>query len=279
MRMRKIVFAGLTTLLFAFSAQQAPAGTVLEEYCSIQPKVTEIAKHGYTAFVGNSFFYYNNGMQSMATKLAQSLPTPVKGFSATLIAISGSGQNWHDMESYFRPNAIGSTAFNPDNTIRTKQYPEGKLFDVVIMLDNSQGPIHPQLGPIFQDFAARHAKTIRTHDAEPVLFMSWAYADKPEMTKQLAEAYTDEANKNNMLVIPAGLAFAKAKALKPDIVLHAKDNRHPSYAGSYLSAATTVAALYGVSPVDATFNGDLPADTARFLRQVAWDTVREFFGK
>jgi hypothetical protein len=33
---------------------------------------------------------------------------------------------------------------------------------------------------------------VRKHGARPVYFMSWAYQDKPEMTAQLAEAYTRE---------------------------------------------------------------------------------------
>ena len=43
-------------------------------------------------------------------------------------------------------------------------------------------------------------------------FMSWAYADKPEMTAQLAEAYTVAGNANNALVIRPGLPLRSAIA-------------------------------------------------------------------
>ena len=46
--------------------------------------------------------------------------------------------------------------------------------------------------------------------------MTWAYADKPEMTKQLADATIAVANENNALVIPVGLAFANALKQRPD---------------------------------------------------------------
>ena len=40
--------------------------------------------------------------------------------------------------------------------------------------------------------------------------MTWAYADKPEMTKQLAVATIAVAYENNALVFPVGLGFANA---------------------------------------------------------------------
>ena len=49
--------------------------------------------------------------------------------------------------------------------------------------------------------------------------MTWAYKDKPEMTGQLAEQYTIAGNDNDALVIPAGLAFAKAISKRPDMEL------------------------------------------------------------
>jgi hypothetical protein len=48
--------------------------------------------------------------------------------------------------------------------------------------------------------------------------MTWAYADKPQMTAQLAEAYTKAGNANKALAIPAGLAFAKALSKKSDLM-------------------------------------------------------------
>lgn len=55
-------------------------------------------------------------------------------------------------------------------------------------MDCSQCPIHPQLKDIFVAYAKKNAEIVRSHGAEPVYFMSWAYADKPEMTRQLDEA-------------------------------------------------------------------------------------------
>ena len=112
-----------------------------------------------------------------------------------------------------------------------------------------------------------------------MLFMSWAYKDKPDMISGLAEAYTTAGNDNNALVIPAGLAFAKAISKRPDLELYQPDKRHPSMAGTYLAACTIYAALYGKSPVGNSYTAGLNANTADFLQSVAWETVQEYFGK
>jgi hypothetical protein len=138
-------------------------------------------------------------------------------------------------------------------------------------------PIHPQLKTVFREYAKKHADTVRKHGAKPVFFMSWAYADAPEMTAELAEAYTQAANDNEVFVIPAGLAFARAIAQRPDLGLYAPDKRHPSVMGSYLAACTTYAALFRKSPVGLKYGADLDEATARFLQTVAWETVRDYF--
>jgi hypothetical protein len=109
--------------------------------------------------------------------------------------------------------------------------------------------------------------------------MSWAYKDKPEMTAQLAEAYTIAGNANDALVIPAGLAFARAIAKRPDLELYQPDKRHPSLAGTYLAAATVFAALTKKSPVGSTYNAGLDNDLANFLQATAWETVQTYYGR
>ena len=153
--------------------------------------------------------------------------------------------------SYFRPNAIGNYSFDDQNNVVFNKL--DKLFDVAIMMDCSQCPIHPKLKTVFTDFAKKGSDTARAHGARPVFFMSWAYADKPEMTAQLAEAYTVAGNANDVLVIPAGLAFARAVSKQPELNLYAPDKRHPSLAGTYLASCVVFSALTGRSPVGRIF--------------------------
>jgi len=243
-----------------------------------QPKRTDFggAPPQVLLWVGNSFFYYNNSMHTHVLRLvaAADPKSTARGVSVT---ISGSGMDWHDMESYFRPDGIGKYSFTADNRIVFNK--PGKQFDAVVVMDCSQCPIHPQLKAVFEEYAKKQSDIVRKHGAQPVFFMSWAYKDKPEMTAQLAEAYTREANRNDALVIPAGLAFAKSVAKRPALELYQPDKRHPTLAGTYLAACASYAAVYGKSPVGNGYTAGLDSDTAGFLQGVAWETVREYFGK
>jgi hypothetical protein len=229
-------------------------------------------------FIGNSFFYYNNGLPAQVSLLEKAAdPEHKKDYRATMVTIGGSGFDWHDVESYFRPNGIGSYEFDDHNNVVFSK--PGKLYDAAVMMDCSQCPIHPKLKSVFTEYAKKDADIVRAHGATPIFFMSWAYEDKPEMTAQLAEAYTVAGNANNALVIPAGLAFARAREKQPELNLYQPDKRHPSLAGTYLAACTTFAALTGRSPVGNTYVAGLDAPTAKFMQEVAWDTVQDYYGK
>ncbi|MBL8384381.1 MAG: hypothetical protein JNM90_14980 [Burkholderiales bacterium] len=225
-------------------------------------------------YVGNSFFYYNNSLHNHVGRLVAA-GLPGHRLRSSSITISGSGFEWHDVDSYFRPGAVGAYTFDAANNIVFND-PKQKLFDLAILMDCSQCPLHPTLGATFREYARRHSETVRRHGAQPVFFMSWAYADAPEMTAQLAEAYTRAANDNGAYVIPAGLAFALAIARRPQVNLYVADKRHPSLAGTYLAAATTYAALFGRSPVGLAYTAGLDADTVAFLQNVAWDAVQAY---
>jgi hypothetical protein len=244
-----------------------------------KPKVAEIGVAPKSfLFVGNSFYYYNNSMHSVFLNFVRAADKAnVAAYRATSATISGSGLNWHDLEAYLKPGSgMASYSFTPDNEVVFNAF--DKPFDVVIMNDCSQCPVHPKLAGLFHEYARKHSDTARQRGATPVLFMTWAYADKPEMTQQLAEQYTKAGNDNNALVVPAGLAFAKALARKPDAALYAADKRHPSAAGTYLGAATLYASIVRKSPEGSpvTMPG-VDAETAKLLQSVAWETVQEYY--
>ena len=92
----------LLTLLLA-AAATACAQTPL------RPKLTDVGMTDPASaiWIGNSFFYYNNSMHGhVGNFIAAGMP----GFRhrGTSVTISGSGFDWHDVDSYFRPNAIGA---------------------------------------------------------------------------------------------------------------------------------------------------------------------------
>ncbi len=245
-----------------------------------RPKVTTLGPDfpRTEIFIGNSFFYYNNSMHSHVLALERADdPAHKQDYRATSVTISGSGFDWHDTASYFRANAIGNYSFDEQNNVVFNKL--DRLFDVAIMMDCSQCPIHSKLKTVFTEFAKKGSDAVRAHGTRPVLFMSWAYADKPEMTAQLAEAYTLAGNDNDALVIPAGLAFARAVSRQPELNLYAPDKRHPSLAGTYLASCVVFSALTGRSPVGNGYLAGIDESTARFLQTTAWETVQDYYGK
>jgi hypothetical protein len=243
---------------------------------NLKPTRTELggAAPESILWVGNSFFYYNNSLHGHFGLLVRSASADarIRGVSAT---ISGSGLDWHDMASLLRPEGLGRYSFVGDNEVRFNK--PGRQFDTTVMMDCSQCPVHPQLQAAFHDTVKKNAALLKQAGIRPVLFMSWAYKDKPEMTAQLAEQYTQAGNANNALVIPVGLAFAKAIAKKPDLELYGSDKRHPSLAGTYLATCTAYATLYGRSPVGLSYTAGLNPELALLLQTSAWETTREYF--
>src|SRR5688500_3124867 len=71
-----------------------------------KPAVSDIGMQPKTfMFVGNSFMYYNNSMHNHFLEVIRSADkTP--GYRATSITMSGSGINWHDVDSYFKPGGV-----------------------------------------------------------------------------------------------------------------------------------------------------------------------------
>ena len=67
------------------------------------------------------------------------------------------------MSSYFRPNAIGSYSFDEQNNVNFNKL--DKLFDVAVMMDCSQCPIHPKLKTVFTEFAKKDSDIVRAHGA------------------------------------------------------------------------------------------------------------------
>ena len=225
-------------------------------------------------WVGNSFFYYNNSMHGHVGRLLAAANPTETGYRASSATISGSGINWHDVEAHFQPGGVGSYSFDANNNVVFNTF--DKPFDVAIIMDCSQCPIHPQLSKIFFEYAAKDSAIVRKYGAEPVFFMSWAYSDKPEMTATLAAAYTKAGADNKARVVPAGLAFARSVAKRPELNLYEADKRHPSLMGTYLAACTVLASVYGPSPVGNRYSAGLPADVAAHLQAVAWETVQAY---
>jgi hypothetical protein len=123
-------------------------------------------------------------------------------------------------------------------------------------------------------------RAIRERGAKTVLYLTWARLHSFDRQDELSDAFTTIGRELEAVVVPAGVAWKRALAERPGLVLHDKDQSHPNAAGTYLAACTFYAALFDETPAGLTT--DFPVlqkqepETLRALQDVAWHTVKEF---
>lgn len=206
-------------------------------------------------FIGNSFTFYNNAVYTHLRKL--------------LIADDPATR-----QSIFLKSMTVSGAVLSDHRGGLTQLLDARDWDVVVLQGHSREATDEAKLEGFASTLREFTRAIRAKGAEPVLFMTWAYADQPGMTPGLASAYARLGEDLNARVAPVGLAFARAAEDIPGVRLHDADKVHPSLEGTYLAAAVFYATLYGESPVGLEYAAGLDDALARQLRAVAWRTVQ-----
>ncbi len=235
----------------------------------VAPKVTSLKNPApeSTLFVGNSFTYYNCGLNNYMRGFTKE---ENRKWAVRMVTIGGGRLSYHPMAEYLAPHPM-------DNF--DKRTPK---FDTVTLQGQSSESIDEKGAANYREYFSKHVKTIREAGAEPIAIITWARQNKPEQTRPLAEAITKAANEENVLAVPVGLAFAESLKVRPDLIMHANDKLHPSAAGSYLYASVLYAALFHKSPEGFKFRGEcekpLKEEDARFLQGLAWKVVKEFYG-
>lgn len=251
MRFFRHMYCCIVAFVFLFAVASPGANAA-------SPEVTEITPPKNVLLIGNSFTFYNNGLHTHLRALAREADKDSK-YLFRIVTISG--------------GLLADHRFGYEGTLASKPW------DAVILQGNSNEPIREDRKEGFVKYATVFAEQARAANIQPVFFMTWAYADKPEMTGPLCEAYTDIANKTKAMVSPVGLAFARATKERPDIRLIIADKLHPTMAGSYLAACTLYASLMGKSPEGLAYAAGLDQEWAAFLQKTAWATVTEFYAR
>ncbi len=254
------------------AALVSPESAITSQQGWPKADVTRLANAapGSILFIGNSYFYYNDSLHNHLNRMMQA---------------SGQGP---DKGWVFKSSTIGGAALfdQPiDHLLVPANLRVDRPFEVVIMAGQSNAALTPERRALFAQTAAQYAAKVRAAGGEPVLYMTHAYVPphrqaRPDMIDDVAALYVETGNDIDALVIPVGLAFAQAYRRRPDIKLHKSyDGSHPSLLGTYLAAATTMASLYGISPVGNGYDyfGEIDPADARFLQEVAQDTVTRFY--
>jgi hypothetical protein len=240
-----------------------------------KPKVVTTPINPHNAlFVGNSFSFFNDGIHNHLGSLIRSQGAWQRGKHRYRLQTL-SGARMHEHESII------------EDVVDAKEWP------TVVLQGHSNEPIDAKRAEQFIMSTAQYVNTLRRNDIQPILFMTWAYENEPEMINDLARTYIALANRLDVQVVPVGIAFHNAMQQAPSISLYTadvlganekreityrKDIKHPSRAGTYLAACVFYAALYQKSPVGIPYIADLGPQEAEQLQTIAWNTVAEFYG-
>ena len=175
---------------------------------------------------------------------------------------------------------------NLDHLLDSKNIGVENNFELVILQGGSSESLSETSRRAFYSQVKEKVKKIRAKGGEAALYMTHAYvkphkAYDPKMINHIRDTYLKAGNDNSVLVIPVGLAFARAYEQQPGLKLHkAFDGTHPSLLGTYLASCVVFASIFNTSPVGLDYDYfDVISDQDKmFLQRIAEDTVNEFFG-
>jgi hypothetical protein len=206
-------------------------------------------------FVGNSYTYYNGGLDAQVYNLSRAADSTQMLFTSR-VAFGG-----YTLENHF-------------NNAETRAAIDTGRWDMVILQEQSTRPIDDP--PLMFQYAAQLDGVISLTHAETGFFMTWARAYDPAMIEGLAAAYDSIGHTLGDLVAPVGRAWQLSLQRNPLLTLHESDDSHPNVYGTYLAACVFYAALFQRSPVGIPYVNDprITDGQRDFLQQIAWETVQ-----
>ncbi len=179
-------------------------------------------------FVGNSFTYFWN-MPNLVEAMAASQNVKLNTSQST---VGGSTLQQH---------------WNKEKGTDTRNLLEKNTYDYVVLQDHSLSTIdHLER---FRESTKNLIELVRSKEATPVLYMTWAYDSNPLMQRNIEKAYNEQGKATNTAVIPVGNVFMKAQKERQDLDYYF-DNKHPSSIGSYLIALVFYKYFSGKSVMD-----------------------------
>lgn len=216
-------------------------------------------------FVGNSYLYYNNSLHNQVLRLAREvIGDDAKGYTYRSITISGGKLAQHPVWHYLQSDKIGL-----------------KSIDLMVLQGHSGAALTTEGAELFRAAVANAVDLAEAKGLRVALYMTHARgrehpAFAPDQAAKIAALYRETAEAEGALLLPVGDAFEEARRRRPDMrFVIDSDHHHPNPAGTYLAAATIMAALYGKSPVGLQYDmyGAIDGETKAFLQQVAHDVV------
>lgn len=236
-------------------------------------------KHYSILFIGNSYTFYPGKNNQFSASMPASLFAPMAdsaGYTVTVEMITVPGNYLYKFDD---PTDTEGGGDKVAKALSEENY--GK-YDFVILQDHSQSVLK-DVDRFYSSVRSLVGK-IRAIGAQPILYATWGRKaghqilytynlTNESMTWKITAAYTAIGRELDVPVANVGLAFFAAQK---SVEIYDEDRSHPSYAGSYLIAATLFATIFNEDPEAAvTYMGDsrITKAQAEFLRHTAKQAV------
>jgi len=207
-------------------------------------------------FVGNSFTYYNGGLETHVKALAARASPP------RLIEADRATQGGATLR-----------VLHGKDSIREK-IRDGRYDVVILQEDIPELPEHSSAA--FFEFGRRFDAEVRAAGGRSLLFMAWPYERLGWVAlPEIVQVHRELGRELHVPVAPVGLAFERAGREHPEIPMLAADREHQTLQGTYLAACTIYATLFGENPQGYGYSpeGVTPAEAAA-LQKIAAETVQ-----
>ena len=209
-------------------------------------------------FIGNSYTYFNV-MPNMVAQLAADAGNELDW---KMVAPGG----WR-LEQHSR---------NPE----TLEAINRATWTDAVLQDHSMGAI--EAPESLRQYGSDLVRRVKDIEARPVLYLTWARQHSPGTQAAITTGYLALAAETGATVAPVGMAWRRALAGIPDLILHTEDQSHPNPIGSYLAACVFSGVLFGASPAGLTATVSIPDGDdlaldkrlANQLQTIAWETVQ-----
>lgn len=223
-------------------------------------------------FVGNSHIFYNDLAGTFA-RIADAF-----GHKSDVYELS---KGYYSLKRYANPEDELGALF--DKTM------SGKKWDFVLLQENTTMALSDSAEEEMFPYARTLDEKVKSAGGQTAFLMTWAPKDgikdgfkkqsREELQSAMAENYITISDELDDLLIPAGIGFMRCADSYPEIELWDADGRHPSPAGTYLTACTIYAVVYQQSPEDCTYTGELDAEQAEKLQKIAAELILPGDGK
>ncbi|WP_235299243.1 DUF4886 domain-containing protein [Portibacter marinus] len=134
-----------------------------------------------------------------------------------------------------------------EKNLQTKELVNTQSYDMVILQDHSLRAIdHPDS---LNYYVKLWSDLIRSKGGEVYLYMTWSRKWDPYMISTISKEYENIGKEIKSIVVPVGLAWKRARELRPELDLYDPDGSHPSTIGTYLTACVFLEFLSGENPI------------------------------